>query len=107
MVLAMKAGLDPAAVADALSDGAAQSWVLANRSSRMVAGEYPLGFRTSLHRKDLRISLDLARETGATLPVAALCEQLETALIAAGHGDEDMSSLARAVRQAAGLDPTT
>jgi 3-hydroxyisobutyrate dehydrogenase len=70
----------------------------------MIAGEYPLGFRTSLHRKDLRIGLDLARETGATLPVAVLCEQLETALIDAGYGDEDMSNLARTVRRAAGLD---
>ncbi len=104
LVLAMKAGLDPAAVVEALSGGAAQSWVLANRSGRMIAGEYPLGFKTSLHRKDLRIGLDLARETGVSLPVAALCEQLETGLIVRGHGDEDMSNLARTLRELAGLD---
>lgn len=105
MVLAMKAGLDPTAVVEALSGGAAQSWVLANRSGRMIAGEYPLGFKTSLHRKDLRIGLDLARETGVALPVAALCEQLETGLLTRGHGDEDMSNLARTLRELAGLDP--
>jgi len=104
MVLAMKAGLDPAAVVEALSGGAAQSWVLANRSGRMIAGEYPLGFKTELHRKDLRISLELAREAGVALPVAALCEQLETGLIVGGHGDEDMSNLARPLRELAGLD---
>jgi 3-hydroxyisobutyrate dehydrogenase len=104
LVLAIKAGLDPSDVVEALSGGAAQSWVLSNRSGRMIAGEYPLGFKTSLHRKDLRIGLDLAREAGVALPVAALCEQLETGLIVAGHGDEDMSALARPLRELAGLD---
>jgi 3-hydroxyisobutyrate dehydrogenase len=104
MVLALKAGLDPAAVVEALSGGAAQSWVLANRSGRMIAGEYPLGFKVALHRKDLGIALDLAREAGAALPVTALCEQLEIGLIARGHADEDMSAVARPLRELAGLD---
>ena len=106
LVLAMKAGLDPAQVVDALSGGAAQSWVLANRSGRMIAGDYPLGFKASLHRKDLGIALELAREVGASLPVAALCEQLETGVITDGHGDDDMSALARPLRALAGLDAT-
>ena len=37
--------------------GAAKSWVLENRSGRMIDNEYPLGFRTSLHLKDLAIGL--------------------------------------------------
>ncbi len=104
MVLAMKAGLDPGRVAEALSGGAAQSWVLANRSGRMIAGRYPLGFKVELHRKDLGIALEMGRETGVALPVSALCEQLETGLIVRGHGDEDMSALARPLRELAGLD---
>lgn len=99
IVLAMKAGLDVEQVVGALSGGAAQSWVLANRSGRMIANDYPLGFKVALHRKDLGIALELARETGSVLPVAALCEQLEAGLIGAGHADEDMSALARSIRQ--------
>jgi 3-hydroxyisobutyrate dehydrogenase len=104
MVLALKAGLQPEAVATALGGGAAQSWVLANRSGRMIANEYPLGFRTSLHLKDLAIALEMARGLGATLPVAALAAQLEAGLVAEGHGDEDMSNLARAIRRLSGLE---
>ena len=104
IVLAMKAGLDVEQVVAALSGGAAQSWVLANRSGRMIANDYPLGFKVALHRKDLGIALELARETGSVLPVAALCEQLEAGLIGAGHADEDMSALARSIRQGSGLD---
>jgi len=104
MVLAMRAGLDPEAVAGALGGGVAGSWILANRSARMIANEYPLGFRTSLHLKDLAIALDLARSSGVTLPVAALTAQLEAGLVARGYGDEDMSNLARAIRSLSGLE---
>jgi 3-hydroxyisobutyrate dehydrogenase len=104
LVLALKAGLDPDQVVAALSGGAAQSWVLANRSGRMLANDYPLGFKVSLHLKDLGIALDLARESGAVLPVAALAAQLEAGLAATGHADDDMSALARAIRSLSGLD---
>ena len=44
----------------ALGGGAAQSWVLANRSGRMIDNDYPLGFKVALHRKDLAIALERA-----------------------------------------------
>jgi 3-hydroxyisobutyrate dehydrogenase len=104
IVLAMKAGLDAQQVIDALGAGAAQSWVLANRSRRMVDNDYPLGFKLALHRKDLGIALGLADQLGASLPLAALTAALESGLIAQGHGDEDMSALARAIRQLSALE---
>jgi 3-hydroxyisobutyrate dehydrogenase len=104
LVLAMKAGLDGEQVVAALSGGAAQSWVLANRSGRMLANDYPLGFKVALHRKDLGIALQLARETGTSLPISALCEQLEAGLIGKGHGDDDVSAVARAIRELSGLE---
>ena len=103
IVLAMKAGLDVPQVVEALGGGAAQSWVLANRSGRMIENDYPLGFKVALHRKDLGIALDLAREMGAGLPVAELAADLETDLVARGHADDDMSALARAIRGRSGL----
>ena len=62
IVLALKAGLDIEQVVGALSGGAAQSWVLTNRSGRMTVNDYPLGFKLALHRKDLGIALAMARE---------------------------------------------
>ena len=103
IVLALKAGLDPEKVVSALSGGAARSWVLENRSGRMIADEYPLGFRIALHLKDLAIALALAREVGAALPVAALASQIEAGLVARGHGDDDNAALARAIREWSGL----
>jgi 3-hydroxyisobutyrate dehydrogenase len=98
IVLAIKAGLDVEQVVAALGGGAAQSWVLANRSGRMLDNDYPLGFKVALHRKDLGIALDLADQLGASLPITALAAQLESGLVAKGHGDDDVSALARAIR---------
>jgi len=103
IVLAMKAGLDVAQVVEALGGGAAQSWVLANRSERMRTNHYPLGFKVALHRKDLGIALDMAREMGAELPVAEMAADFETDLVGAGHADDDMSALARVIRERSGL----
>jgi 3-hydroxyisobutyrate dehydrogenase len=103
MVLAMKAGMDAESVAAALAGGAAGSWILQNRSGRMIADTYPLGFKIALHRKDLAIALELARSSGAVLPVAALAATFEDGLIAEGHGDDDNSALARTIRLLSGL----
>jgi len=104
IVLAIKAGLDVEQVVEALGGGAAQSWVLANRSGRMIDNDYPLGFKVALHRKDLAIALGLANQLGAVLPVSALAAQFESGLIARDHGDDDMSAVARSIRGLSGLD---
>ncbi|HRN17704.1 MAG: NAD(P)-dependent oxidoreductase [Trueperaceae bacterium] len=103
MTLAMAAGIDVDAALTALEGGAAGSWVLANRARNMIEDQYPLGFRTRLHRKDLGIALNAARELGVSMPVSAYVEQLETSLVSRGLGDEDVSNIARVVREQAGL----
>ena len=103
MVLALKSGLDAQQVTAALAGGAAGSWVLQNRAQRMIDDDYPLGFRIALHLKDLTIALEQAREVGAALPIAAMAAQIEAGLVARGHGDDDNSALARAVREWSGL----
>ena len=104
VTLGLKAGLDMNKVVKALSGGAAASWVLDNRAGNMIKNEYPLGFRSKLHHKDLGIALEAARQMGATLPVTALMAQLENGLISRGKGDEDMSCVARCFRELAGID---
>jgi 3-hydroxyisobutyrate dehydrogenase len=104
IVLAMKSGLDVDQLVQAMSGGAAQSWVLANRSGRMHDNEYPLGFKVALHRKDIGIALELAGETGTVLPVSALFEQILGGLVGRGHGNDDVSAVARTIRELSGLD---
>lgn len=103
MALGLKAGLEMDKVVQAVGSGAAGSWGLTHRSGNMIHNSYPLGFRVRLHRKDLAIALEAARELGVTLPMAAYIEQIENGLIAQGFGDEDISAIARSVRQQSAL----
>jgi 3-hydroxyisobutyrate dehydrogenase len=90
---AMKAGLDPAAVVDVISKGAAQSWQMENRYKTMVAGEFDHGFAVDWMRKDLAICLGEARVNGAHLPVTALVDQFYSEVQAMGGKRWDTSSL--------------
>ena len=103
LTLAYRAGADPERVVDAISGGVAGSWILTNRSHKMLKGDYPLGFRLRLHRKDLGIALATARDVKVPVPIASLVATIEDSLIAQGYGDEDMSNLARFVRHGAGI----
>jgi 3-hydroxyisobutyrate dehydrogenase len=90
---AEKAGLDPVAVVDVISKGAAQSWQMDNRSKTMAAGEFDFGFAVDWMRKDLAICLDEARRNGAHLPATALVDQFYSQVQKMGGRRWDSSSL--------------
>lgn len=90
---ASQAGLDPAAVIDVISKGAAQSWQMENRFQTMIDGEFEHGFAVDWMRKDLGICLDEARSNGAQLPVAALVDQFYSDVQQMGGSRWDTSSL--------------
>lgn len=95
MALGARLGLPLEQVREALRHGAAGSWALEHRAGHMLRDDYPLGFRLALHRKDLAIAQQAAAEAGLELPVTERVAAMEDALIAAGHGDADVSVLAR------------
>ena len=60
------------------------------------------GFRAGLYHKDMGIALNGPR-TGVPAPTSAVVQQLVSAMIAAGQGDDDYSALATVVFRLAGL----
>lgn len=82
-------------VIDVVGSGAAGNWFLDHRGRTMVRGEYPLGFKLSLHQKDLGICRDMAASLGAQLPVVEMTLMQYRRLLEQGHGDEDISTLFR------------
>ena len=104
LTLASKAGVDPARVREALLGGFAQSKILEAHGERMLEGRFDPGFRIELHRKDLAIALQSAREDGVALPATAQVAELLNALIAQGSGalDTRRSSRSTARLSAAG-----
>lgn len=93
LLLAAKAGVDPAKVREALLGGFAQSRILDLHGNRILQRNFQPGFKTKLHRKDLAIVLNTARELGLALPATANTAELMNALIAHGGGELDHSAL--------------
>jgi 3-hydroxyisobutyrate dehydrogenase-like beta-hydroxyacid dehydrogenase len=92
------AGLDPVAVVETLSHGAAQSWQMDHRHAAMIADSFDFGFAVEWMRKDLGLALEAARRNGAALPVTALVDQFYADIEAQGGQRWDTSSLIRRLR---------
>jgi 3-hydroxyisobutyrate dehydrogenase-like beta-hydroxyacid dehydrogenase len=95
---ARRAGLDVEQVVDVISQGAAQSWQMENRSATMARGEYEFGFAVEWMRKDLGICLAESNRNGARLPVTALVDQLYRQIEQRGGSRWDTSSLIELLR---------
>jgi 3-hydroxyisobutyrate dehydrogenase-like beta-hydroxyacid dehydrogenase len=90
---ANRAGLDPARVISAISQGAAQSWQMENRWQTMVNGEFDFGFAVDWMRKDLGITLDEARKNGAVLELTEIVDRYYEEVQKLGGSRWDTSSL--------------
>jgi 3-hydroxyisobutyrate dehydrogenase len=96
VALAQGLGLDPQVALDVLGQGAAASFMLADRGARMVApGGWngPVRSRLDIFVKDMGIVTGIARGVGVPTPVAAAAEQLYLLGQRAGLGDQDDSSV--------------
>jgi 2-hydroxy-3-oxopropionate reductase len=93
LVFAIKAGVDPHKVHQALMGGSAYSRILEKNGQKMMDRSFKPGFRMRLHRKDLDITLEAGRAYGAALPITGHVRELMTQAIEDGQGDMDNSSL--------------
>ncbi len=97
--LANAHGLDLAALRRALMAGSAGSRVLELMGTKMAARDFGAGIEARLHHKDFAIVMDEASALGVPLPVAAQVWQQLNALMGAGWGREDTSSLLRVLER--------
>lgn len=97
LLLAAKAGADPAKVRQALMGGFASSRILEVHGERMVKRNFDPGFRIELHQKDLNLALSTARKIGLSLPNTATCQELFNACSSHGGKAWDHSGMVRAL----------
>ena len=96
---ARKAGVDPLVMIEAVKEGAAGSWQLANLGPKMVADNFAPGFMINLQQKDLRLSLEAAHAMQLPLPALALVNQLFAGCQAHGEGREGTQALIKSLRR--------
>src|SRR5271169_6666823 len=102
LVLAAKAGADPAKVRQALMGGFASSRVLEVHGERMIKRAFNPGFRIELHQKDLNLALQGGRALSLALPNTATTQELFNAAAALGGKGWDHSGLVRVLEHLAG-----
>jgi 2-hydroxy-3-oxopropionate reductase len=107
LVLATKAGVDPAKVRQALLGGFAQSKILEAHGQKMLDRNFKPGFRIRLHEKDMKIALATGSEYGVPLIVTGQVAQMMTAMKSMGNGDLDHSGLVRFVEELAQTELST
>jgi 3-hydroxyisobutyrate dehydrogenase-like beta-hydroxyacid dehydrogenase len=90
-------GLDAARVVEAIGAGAAGSWQLSNLGPKIVAGDYRPGFFIKLIRKDLRLVVEVARESRLALPGLALMASMFNSAAALGHDLDGTQAVAAAL----------
>jgi len=97
LLLASRAGADPARVREALMGGFASSKILEVHGDRMVKRSFDPGFRIELHQKDLNLALGTARALGVSLPNTATAQELFNSCAAHGGKAWDHSAMVKAL----------
>ena len=97
LLLASRAGVDPAKVRQALMGGFASSKILEIHGERMIKRTFDPGFRIELHQKDLNLALSTARDLGMSLPNTATAQELFNACKGQGGGKWDHSAMVKAL----------
>ena len=90
----------------AVSAGAAGSWMIANLAPRILRGDLNPGFMAKLQQKDLRLVMETAEELNLPLPATALVNQLFRSVQADGNGDLGTQALITTMEKLAGVRVT-
>jgi len=99
MALGTKAGADPRALYDVISNSAGNSWMFTNRVPHMLDGDYAPLSAVDIFVKDLGLVLDTGRAVKQALPLAAAAHQLFLLASAAGWGRIDDSAVVKIYEQ--------
>ena len=103
MVLATKAGVDPALMLDILDNSAAKSGLVSAKAPLVLRRAFAPAFSVKWMHKDIGLMLDSAEELGVPVPLTALTHQMFQASIAKGHGDEDICATIKVLEDLAGV----
>ena len=102
--LAVAVGLDPAEVARLVTTGSSRSFASEHFVPRMMARRFDSDFAMGDAYKDIVNVQQMARETGASLPVVNAMIESYRAAMDAGLGDEPKSAILKIYEKALGVE---
>ncbi len=104
MLFAQAGGLDLQKTLDAVTQGAAGSWMLSNRGPQVAERDWRPGFTIDLQQKDLRLVLEAADQMGVPALGTATVFNLYRTLQAQGLGSEGNHALVKALENLADIE---
>lgn len=104
MVLAAKAGVDPALMLDILDNSAAKSGLVSAKAPMVLRRVFDPAFSVKWMHKDIGLMLDSANELHVPVPLTALTRQMFQAAIARGHGEEDICATIKVLEEIVGVE---
>ena len=103
MLFAEAGGLDQQKTFNAISQGAAGSWMFTNRAPQIMRRDWRPGFTIDLQQKDIRLVLEAADQMGVPLMGTGMIFQLYRTLQQMGLGDKGNHGLIMALEHLAGI----
>ena len=103
LLFAHAGGVDLDKTLQAITGGAAGSWMLANRGPQVIRDYWAPGFSVDLQQKDLRLVMGAADEMGVPVIATALCFNLYRVLQQQGLGHEGNHNIIKALEAMAGM----
>jgi len=104
-VLGVKAGIDPKVLWDIITISTGNNWALQQYASGVLQGDFTPYYRLSLGLKDIGLAMEMGKEYGLPLPVAAAVEQKLIEAMTAGHGDKHVDAVILRLEELAGAKP--
>jgi 3-hydroxyisobutyrate dehydrogenase len=97
-------GLDLQKTLEAVTQGAAGSWMLSNRGPQVLERDWRPGFTIDLQQKDLRLVLEAADQMGVPLMATNMVFNLYRTLQREGLGAEGNHALVKALERLSGIE---
>jgi 3-hydroxyisobutyrate dehydrogenase len=104
LLFAEAGGLDLQKTLEAVTAGAAGSWMLSNRGPQVIERDWRPGFMVDLQQKDVRLALEAADQMGVPVLGTSLVFNLYRTLQAKGLGEEGNHALVKALEALAGFE---
>lgn len=95
LAFAVKAGLDPETLFNAIKDGFAGSAVLNSKAPKIISRNFEASARIAVHQKDLKNALNLAEELNVEIPMSKMILDYMNEMEADGKVNEDHCAIAR------------
>lgn len=104
LAFAVKAGLDPEVLFEAIKEGFAGSAVLSSKAPKIISRNYEASARAAVHQKDLKNAVQLANELGIEIPMSSMVLDYLNELEDDGRINEDHCAVARIYEKRMGIE---